>query len=57
MMHILNKDFDVNIALSASFVAAVDNSIGYEPTAVSLFCNFFIIHRSAIKNKTPNCCP
>ena len=34
-MHILNKVFDSNIALLASFVTAVDYSSSYEPTGLS----------------------
>ena len=37
-MHILNKVFDFNITLLASFVTAVDSSSSYEPTAL-----FFVI--------------
>jgi len=38
-MHILNKVFDTNIALSPSFVTVVDYSSSYEPTR-HLFCIF-----------------
>jgi len=38
-MHILNKVFDSNIVLLASFVTAVDYSSSYEPRGLS-FCKF-----------------
>jgi len=39
-MHILNKVFDSNIVLLASFVTAVDYSSSYEPTRLSFFVIF-----------------
>ena len=41
-MYILNKIFDSNIALLASFVTAVDYSSSYEPTGLSFFV--FFVH-------------
>jgi len=35
-MHILNKVFDSDIALLASFVSAVDNSSSYDTTGLSV---------------------
>jgi len=46
-MHILNKVFDSNIALLASFVTDVDNSGSYEPTGLSLFVIF--VHLAVVK--------
>ena len=39
-MHILNKVFDSNITLLASFVTVVDSSSSYEPTRLSFFVIF-----------------
>jgi len=39
-MHILNKVFDFNITLLASFVTAIDSSSSYEPTGLSFLVIF-----------------
>jgi len=46
-MHFLNKVFDSNIALLASFVTAVDYSTGYKPTGLSFFVIF--VHLVVVK--------
>ena len=46
-MHILNKVFDSDIALLASFVTVVDYSSSYEPTGLSFFVIF--VHSAVVK--------
>jgi len=46
-VHILNKVFDTDIALIASFVTAVDNSSSYEPTGLSFFV--ISVHSAVVK--------
>jgi len=43
----VNKVFDSNIALLASFVTAVDYSGSYEPTGLSFFVIF--VHMAVVK--------